>query len=126
MCRLYANITPFFKRSEHLKILISALGSWNNSLWIVDTKGRMTEHFQKHPIALLPTSVISLCSCSPAGYINVTLLTVIFQAILKIFLPFPLLLATWPQPTGMPLCCHSSLTCSASAGSVKKSFLQHQ
>lgn len=73
----------------------------------MDTKGST---FPEAPNSFPATSVISLCSCFPPGYINVTLLTVIFQAILKIFLHFPLLLATWPQPTGMPVRCHSSLS----------------
>lgn len=50
----------------------------------------------------ISTDVISLCSCFQAGHSCVTLLLIIFQTVFKDFLPFPVLLATWPD-WGAPL-----------------------
>lgn len=57
-------------------------------------------------LAWLLTSAFFLCSCSPVDHMSVTV-CIYLSAHLKSFLPFPLFLDTWPQPTSGPPCADS-------------------
>lgn len=92
-----------------------SMSSWRpyiSLLWQVHT---MEDHSVRSTcwLAWLLTRAFFLCTCSPVDHMSGTV-CIYLSAHLKSFLPFPLFLDTWPQPTSGPpytdsLCSFSSL-----------------